>query len=380
MSSPATGPSQQMTSATCSDPLARLTEQQMKTLRSWLRGNKVEHRLKVRAKIVWGLFQEGKPVRKVAAEVGVVERTVRKWRARFCQEGLDGLYDRPRSGAPPRFRVGQRCEVLAIACDDPAHDGFFQTRWTCDALIEAVNRAIPGLNMSRSSVWRTLTENKLKPHKLRMWLHSPDPNFREKVNAIVELYLHPPRDAVVLCVDEKTGIQAKERKHETRRPVPGRPGRYEHEYIRHGTQSLLAALNIANGRVTAQCRDRRGAADLEALMDQVAREYREARRIIVIWDNLNIHLDGPGERWSRFNARHGGKFKFVYTPLHASWVNQIELFFSILQRRCLRYGSFTSVEDLRSKLLGFVERWNRVDGHPFAWSFRGYPMQEKAVA
>ncbi|MEW6048296.1 MAG: transposase [Bacillota bacterium] len=115
-------------------------------------------------------------------------------------------------------------------------------------------------------------------------------------------------------------------------------------------------------------------------METVAEEYREAARILVIWDNLNIHHDGPKHRWSQFNARHRGKFQFVTTPLHASWVNQVEIFFSILQRRCLKHGDFHSTEDLRERVLAFIARWNTAEGHPFQWTFRGYPMQEKAVA
>jgi transposase len=213
-----------------------------------------------------------------------------------------------------------------------------------------------------------------------MWLHSPDPAFREKVNEIVGLYLNPPEDAVVLCIDEKTGMQATERKHETQRPLPGRPGRYECEYIRHGTQSLLASFDINTGRVVASCGSTRTAEDLLTFMEQVAVEYRDAKRIIVVWDNLNIHHDGKSLRWTEFNERHGGRFEFRFTPLHASWVNQVEIFFSILHRRCLKYGSFISVEDLRNKVLAFIKRWNEKDGHAFDWCFRGYPIQSKAKA
>jgi len=363
-----------------SGPLPELTADQRKALREWKFGHKVEHRLWLRASIIWGLFHQRLSVAQVAACVGVTERTVVKWRDRFLQAGVAGLYDRPRSGRPPRFGPEQRCEVIALACDAPASYGFEgRTLWTYDTLTDAVQRRL-GVPMSRSSVWRTLTQNALRPHRVRMWLHSPDPDFKPKVNRIVGLYLDPPDDAVVLCIDEKTGMQALERRHETRRAVPGRPGRYEHEYIRHGTQSLLAAFNIRTGRVTARCGPTRTAEDLESFLEAVAQEYREAPRIIVIWDNLNIHHDGQQKRWSRFNARHGGKFEFVYTPLHASWVNQIEIFFSILHRRCLKHGDFHSTEDLRGHVLAFIDRWNTKEGHPFHWTFRGYPMQAKAVA
>ena len=354
---------------------------QRETIRSWRFGSKVEHRLRIRASIIWGLYHHRSSVDVVATRVGVTPRTVRKWRRRFVEEGFDGLHDRPRSGAPCRFSVEQRCEVIALACDNPSHYGFaWQSCWTYDTLVDAVKRTMEGWSMSRTSVWRTLNRNALKPHRLRLWMHSRDPQFRERVNAVVSWYLDPPNDAVILCVDEKTGMQARERKHETRRPVPGRPGRYECEYIRHGTQSLLAAFNIRTGDVTATCGPTRTAEDLMTFMDHVAQTYSHAKRIVVIWDNLNIHHDGPTQRCTRFNERHDHRFEFVYTPLHASWVNQVELFFSILHRRCLKHGSFISQDDLREKVMAFIEQWNTRDGHPFRWSFRGYPMQDKAVA
>lgn len=114
-------------------------------------------------------------------------------------------------------------------------------------------------------------------------------------------------------------------------------------------------------------------------MEEVAHHYREAKKVIVIWDNLNIHLEGEDRRWSAFNARYGGRFEFRYTPIHASWVNQVEVFFSILQKACLRWGSFRSVAELEATIVEFLERWNRVDGHPFNWTFRGYPLQSEAA-
>jgi hypothetical protein len=210
-----------------------------------------------------------------------------------------------------------------------------------------------------------------------MWLKSTDPEFKEKVNDIVSLYNDPPEDAVVLCVDEKTGMQATERKYATKQPLPGKPGRYKHNYTRHGTQSLFSAFNIQSGAVTAQCNQTRTAKDLLDFMEEIAGQYQDAEKIIIVWDNLNTHLDGPLKRWTEFNQKHGNKFEFHYTPIHASWVNQVEIFFSILQKRCLKHGSFCSVEDLKAKVMVFIRRWNEKDGHPFNWTFRGYPLQSQ---
>ncbi len=163
-----------------------------------------------------------------------------------CSRGYQRPSRPPRAGAPPKFTLGQRFEVIAIACDKPEHHGFAsQPLWTLDTLTYAANESIADLSISRSSVVRILAQSSLKPHRVRMWLHSPDPQFREKVNDIVALYLNPPADAVVLCVDEKTGIQATERKYESIRPWPGRLGRYEYEYIRHGTQSPNTRQGVA---------------------------------------------------------------------------------------------------------------------------------------
>jgi transposase len=353
----------------------------MKRFRTMVFGHKTEYRLRLRATIVWCHFRIGLTVTQIAIRLQVSTKTVRKWLQRFREQGLNGLLDLPRSGAPVKFTLNQRLEVMAIACDRPVFYGFVsQPLWTLDTLTYAANESIPDISISRSSVARVLTQNTLKPHRMQMWLHSPDPQFREKVNDIVELYLNPPADAIVLCVDEKTGIQATERKYETVRPWPGRLGRYEHEYIRHGTQSLTAAFDIRTGDVTASCTQHRKAEDLLAFMECVVEKYADWKRIIVIWDNLNTHYDGPDDRWTEFNAKHGGKLEFHYTPIHASWVNQVEIFFSILQRKCLRYGDFFSVEDLSNKIMAFIEQWNRFDGHPFNWTFCGYRVKDRKVA
>lgn len=350
-------------------------------LERWTRGQRVEYRLRRRATIVWQRFVDGQPAATVASALEVTVKTVYKWCSRYLAEGIDGLRDRPRSGAPSRFTVGQRCEVIAIACDDPANYGYPEgSQWILDRLTETARARVDGAAMSRSSIHRTLTEVDLRPHKIRMWLHSRDPQFKEKVNDVVGLYLEPPADAVVLSVDEKTSIQALERPHYQGKPAkPGQPGRQEFEYVRHGTTSLIAAFNVQSGQVLDHLGPTRTAEDLLAFMEQVAEHYRDAKKIVVIWDNLNTHREGKTRRWSAFNARHGNRFEFHYTPIHASWVNQVEVFFSILQKACLRWRSFRSVAELEEALARFIDRWNKVDGHPFNWTFRGYPLQSQAV-
>jgi len=255
---------------------------------------------------------------------------------------------------------------MAVACEPaPVSDGL--SGWTLDRLQEQIDRR--GIaKISRSHLHTILKRADLRPHRKRVWLHSPDPDFREKVADIVDLYLRPPAGSTVVCVDEKPNIQATQRKHPDRPCAPGRDGRRDFEYIRHGTQTLLAGFLVHTGEVITRSGPTRKGKDLEAFMDVVAAEVPGP--VHVIWDNLNIHL---GERWDKFNAKHQNRFRFHYTPIHASWVNQVELWFGVLQRRCLARGNFRSVEELRGAVSAFVGYWNREVKHPFRWSFTGYP-------
>lgn len=325
------------------------------------------HREVIRAQIVL-LCARGLSNAEIAQSVGCSERTVGKWRGRFAQApSLDTLEDRPRSGRPAVVPVATRCEVVKLACQRPeGSKARFRDVWTLGSLQEAL-REETGWALSCSEIRRILQAEHLRPHRMRLWLHSPDPEFQAKVERICRLYLEPPEGATVLCIDEKSGIQALERRYPTQSPRRGQPGRFEFEYRRHGTRSLLAAFETRTGQVVGCCGASRKASDLLAFMEVVAQRYPTGP-VYVIWDNLNIH---HGERWEVFNQQHGGRFHFVYTPLHASWVNQIEIWFGLLQRRILRYGSFSGPEELEASLLGFVDHWNTFEAHPWKWTFRG---------
>ena len=304
----------------------------------------------------------------IARSVGCSERTVRKWRERFAETpSLDALEDQPRSGRPAVVPLATRCEVVKLACQRPeGSKAQFRDIWTLDSLQEAL-REETGFDLSRSEIQRILNAEHLHPHRMRLWLHSPDPQFQPKVERICQLYLEPPEGATVLCVDEKCGIQALERRYPTQSPRRGQPGRFEFEYRRHGTRTLLAAFETRTGHVVGHCGASRTAADLLAFMETVAESYPTGP-VYVIWDNLNIH---HGEAWRHFNERHGGRFHFVYTPLHASWVNQVEIWFSILQKRVLKHGDFRSPAELAVRVMAFISHWNRREAHPFRWTFRG---------
>ena len=341
----------------------------------------------------------------VGRAIRVHPTTVERWRARFLALGLPGLRDRPRPGRKPKFSSVQRLELVALACQpvvSPEDKGRSvpqlvvqagregKTNYSVEELqaeakkrgkttrtLEELTIAAVQLNIvptiSKSAYQRLLALTDLRPHKTDMWIHSPDPQFREKATVICDLYLNPQPGSVVLCIDEKTGMQAIERRSMDRPPAPGRYRRREFEYKRHGTQSLLCAFEVHTGRAVAKCGPTRTGYDLVRFMDEVATLYPNVT-VHVVWDNLNIHFDGPESRWTAFNQRHGNRFIFHYTPKHASWVNQVECFFGIVQRQCLANGNFRSTDELHDAVLSFIEYWNRDKAHPFRWTFTGYPL------
>ena len=387
-----------------------LTDEQRAELQRRTRAATSTQRTARRARIILACAHGGS-AEVVARLVGVHPSTVWRWRARFLRNGLVGLDDKPRPGHPAKFGALVRLQLVALACEPAGPTELppeaFRTRsirqlikdaladgktgysvqelqreaakrakitYTIDELVlEAQKRGIVE-SISWSSYQRILSQLGVKPHRVQGWIHSPDPEFREKVNQITELYLHPPVGSVVLSIDEKTGMQALERRFPDRPPAPGRLRRREFEYKRHGTQALLCAFDVHTGQVVAECQDTRTGQDLVRFMERIAALY-PIGLVHVVWDNLNIHFDGKDRRWSTFNQRYDHRFVFHYTPKHASWVNQVELFFSILHRQVLQHASFLSKEQLRLAVIGFIDRWNRELAHPFRWTFTGYPLQ-----
>lgn len=337
-------------------------------LEATARSTRLSHARVVRARIIV-LAAAGQKNAEIARCVGCEEKTVRKWRGRFAANPtVAALRDDMRVGRPPTIPSVARLELTKLACLRPADcKAPFRAVWTGESLREALE-IVTGHKMSTSEVRRILRAEDIRPHRVRMWLHSPDPDFAKKVRPICALYLTAPAvDEMVLCIDEKTGMQALERRHPSRTPRRGRSGRFEFEYRRRGTRTLFAAFNPHTGEVFGQCSRRRKASDLLRFMEDLARRYPE-KKITVVWDNLNIHA---ASNWADFNRRHGDRFRFFYTPLHASWVNQVEIWFSILARRVLRFGSFASTAELTRAVRAFIHRWNSHEAHPFRWTFRG---------
>jgi transposase len=346
----------------------KLSREDRKSLELVTRRGTAERRQVMRAQIAL-MCHAGTSTTAISEAVGVSVQTVSHWRTRLAQQGLRGLDEVARPGRPRRIGSSQRLELLSLACEPAEAQG--RATPTLDELVErAVERGVV-TQISRSHLQRILQAGDLRPHRVRQWLHSPDPLFREKVNAICALYRQAPKGSVVLSVDEKTGIQAIERKHADRAPKPGRLRRREFEYIRHGTQALIAAMDVHTGRILGSCSDRRTQADLVAFMEQVAQAYPKGA-VHIVWDNLNTHR--AQSVWDEFNARHHHRFVFHFTPIHASWVNQIELLFGIYARRVLHHASHSSIEQLRQRTDAFMAQRNQTP-QPFKWTFAGFELQ-----
>jgi transposase len=313
----------------------------------------------------------------IGRQLGVSDRVVRKWRIRWEKRPvLPAMRDADRPGRSASIALETRCQLVQVACERPPDErGVRRPVWTQRALVGALY-ARAGVRISRSSVQRILCSKGLRPHRVRYWLQSPDPDFARKVRQICRLYLEPPPDAVVVCIDEKP-MQALGRRSPDRRDRDGSV-RHEFEYVRRGVCHLLGAFDVRTGRVLGRVVKKRSAAALHNFLEAVARAFPE-RRVFIVWDNLNLHHDGKDRDWGEFSRHHGGRFRFVHTPLHASWMNQIEVWFSILQRRLLRYGSFQSIADLREQVLAFIRFWNRFEAHPFRWKFSGQFVQRPTI-
>lgn len=327
------------------------------------------------------LLAAGLGTTEVARKLGSSARWVRKWKARFRENpSIRSLRDSHRSGRPARVPVSARCRLVQLACerpDDPDNEKVvpFRDIWTYATLADALEAAT-GIRISVSEVGRILRFEDLRPHRIRQWLHSPDPAFAEKAQRVCDTYLNAVPGRIVVCVDEKP-LFVRSKKYPSHTGPKARV-RVEYEYVRHGTAALLAGFRVDTGEVFGVVQPNRKADTLVHFMDGLAARWPD-QDIVVVWDNLNIHYDGPTHRWTEFNARHGGRFSFVYTPIHASWMNQVEVWFSIIERRILRYGSFVSYEAIKQAAEGFIAHWNQEEAHPFRWTWRSDSKQDRST-
>lgn len=320
------------------------------------------------------LAARGDSVATIAAHLGTSRSRVHEWLGRFPRRRLRGLVDRPRSGRPPLITSLERHQVVAAACQAPSAFGVERNTWTRAALAEALVKAGLVRAISPSAVAQILEKAAIRPHRVKAWCHSNDPEFQPKMRAIVRLYVRRPPGEPVLCIDEKTGIQALSRLQALKPATPRKDGRQSFEYRRNGTRCLFACFNVGTGQVLGQVTERRTREDFLRFMDRVAATYRQPR-VHVILDNLNTHHNTrQGQFMSDWNRRHGGRFVFHYTPTHGSWLNQVELWFGIMARRVLRYGDFHDTDALVTRIASFMDAWNIDEAHPFRWTYQGTPL------
>jgi transposase len=331
-------------------PIELRTEQKS-VLEFWIRSSTTEQRLAFRARVII-MANEGMGTNVIARKLETRPATVTKWRMRFAQLGLDGLKDAPRPGQRRRYLPADERRILRML-DQPPPSGYAQ--WNGRLLAQA-------LSLPANFVWKILRCHGIQLQRRRSWCISTDPQFAEKAADIVGLYLDPPENALVLCVDEKPHIQALERAQGYLKLPNGRAlTGFSHEYKRHGTTTLFTALETATGQVVAGHYQRRRRVDFLDFMNRVVSAHPD-REIYVILDNLNTHKP-KRDMWLARNKN----VHFYYTPTHASWLNQVEVWFSLLARYALKGANFTSSKELREAIDRFIAVYNPT-AHPFEWT------------
>ena len=261
----------------------------------------------------------------------------------------------PRSGKPCKYGHNDRLKIVNIACKPPS----LKTRWT---IRELSNKT----KISKSHLHRIMHELDLKPHQFRMWLFSNDPKFKEKQADVVGLYINPPKNAFVICLDEKTGLQATSALHKKLPMAIGRVERREFGYKRHGVLALYAALKVHEGKIFGKTEKKHTHVEFLSFVKEIYRRWGRKKELHFVVDNFSAHKTDEIKKWLESHK----KVHFHFTPTHASWLNQIELWFSILTRQLLSKKDFKSIKDLTKQDLKFIEDYNK-NSKPFAWTYSG---------
>ena len=357
-----------------------LTGEQRRELDRAARAGCTQQRVAQRARIVLAAA-DSQPNAWIAAAMGICQDTVRKWRRRWCAApGMASLGDAKRSGRPPVFTAVQVAQVKAVACTPPAQAGQPLSRWSCPELArQAVSTGICP-SISSSTVRRWLAEDALKPWQYQSWIFITDPDFQSKAQRVLDLYQRVwedkplgPNDFVVSS-DEKPSIQARCRCHPTLPPGKARTMRINHDYQRRGALAYLAAYDVHRAKIHGRCEDSTGIAAFTNLVNQVmtTEPYKSADRVFWIVDNGSSHrgqtaIDRLAEQFT--NAI------MVHTPIHASWLNQVEIYFSIIQRKVLSPNDFEDLEAIVQRLADFEERYNQTT-RPFRWNFTSTDLND----
>ncbi|MGC4851804.1 IS630 family transposase [Micromonospora sp. DT4] len=329
-----------------------LTDEERATLVRWSRRAKSSQALAQRCRIVLGCAQ-GKSNQDVAVELGIWPQTVGKWRNRFVARRLEGLVDEPRPGAPRTIGDEQVEQVVVATLERTPTDA---THWS-----RASMAAESGL--SRSTVGRIWKAFGLQPHRVETFKLSNDPQFIDKVRDVVGLYLDPPERALVLCVDEKSQIQALDRSAPVLPMMPGLPERRTHDYVRHGITTLFAALDVATGQVITAVHRRHRAVEFKKFLAKLDTEVPADLDVHLICDNYSTHKHPTVKRWLAAHPR----FHMHFTPTYSSWLNQVERWFGLLTDKQLRRATHTSLRALENDLRAWATAWND-DPKPFIWT------------
>jgi len=330
-----------------------VTVEEQKALESLANSRTAPYRQVQRARLVL-LAAEGMANTAIAQEVGLSRTMVAQWRQRFIGERLAGLADQPRPGKPRQYSDTDRLRVIETACTQKPKG---ETHWSVRTLAQATG-------VGRDTVHQILRQANLKPHRVGTFSHSPDPDFAAKVVDVVGLYVCPPKHAVVLCVDEKTQVQALDR----RQPLlPMRPGQIErrtHDYKRNGTVQLYAALQVHAGHVISRIEERHRSREFIAFMNQLLRAYPSGE-IHVILDNVKSHDSKEVQEWHKRPSNKRVVFHFI--PTYSSWLNLAEVLFNLLQAKVLRRGVFPSKRALVAAIMDYIQKFNE-EGRTFRWT------------
>jgi putative transposase len=339
-------------------PKIELSNEERMHLENVVRSPSAAQRDVLRARVVL-LAAEGQRNEEIQGRLGVSKPVVIKWRRRFAADRLAGLADEPGRGRRRKYDADIRHRIAATACSTPPAS--VGTHWSVRTLARH-------LGVGVRIVQAVLSAESIQPHRFRYWKDSHDPEFEPKMLAVVGLYLHPPENAVVLSVDEKTSIQALDR---TQPRLPLKPHRIErlsHEYKRHGTASLLASLEVHSGQVRAESIQRNDSTTFIRFLRHLLQAY-PSQELYLIADNGSSHRSKKTLAWV---AKHK-RLHLTFTPTHASWLNQIEIWFGILTRRVVRRGIFKSRQELVDRLLSFIKTYNQ-EARPFEWTYTGNPL------
>lgn len=329
-----------------------------------VRAHTTPQRLAKRAKVIL-LAGDGMPNRQISMAVGMAEEYVAKWRGRFEAKRINGLADDPRPGRPRIYSNEDRLRLVATVTQAPPDPA---SHWSYATLAEAM----ADVGISASQVGRILASLDLKPHRVRYWIsRRDDPEFWDRAADVCGLYLKAPDNALVLSVDEKTQIPVHSRTQPTTPLQPGQPERQEHEYVRHGIANLVAALDVHGGGIFhAGTVDANNSTNFCSFLADVEAKVAADLQVHLVLDNGASHVSKETQGWLAEHPR----FFVHHTPTHASWLNMVELFFSILARRLLKRGVFTSPEEMVTRVMAFIADYNRT-AKPFRWTYDGSPLR-----